>query len=48
MKLTTNFALALYKKPAIIKKLVKNAMHKNNNWHEAGKKYLALYHSVVK
>ena len=48
MKLTTNFALALYKKTAIIKKLVRNAMHKNNNWHEAGKKYLALYHSVVK
>lgn len=47
MKLTTNLALALYQKPALFKKLVKNAMRKNNNWREAGKKYLALYHSVL-
>lgn len=47
MKLTTNLALALYQKPALFKRLVKNAMRKNNNWREAGKKYLALYHSVL-
>lgn len=48
MKLTTNYALLQYKNAKVFKALRKNAMHKNNNWAEAGKKYLALYKSVRK
>ncbi|HOA11397.1 MAG: glycogen synthase [Bacilli bacterium] len=48
MKLTTNYALEQYKNQKVFKKLRRNAMEKNNDWSEAGKKYLALYKSIVK
>jgi starch synthase len=47
MKLTTNYALEQYKNPEVFKELRKNAMNKNNDWAEAGKRYLALYESIV-
>ncbi len=39
---------AVYQDKALMKKLVTNAMNKNNDWAQAGRKYQALYLSTLK
>lgn len=47
MRLTVNYALEQYQKPAIHQALVKNAMTYDVSWTKSAKDYLSLYQTMI-